>query len=595
MNNPMPLFVLLKPLSILGSALLLLSFSVGCSNNEDDIYTGSTGRGPSMEEQSRTHLDQGIDFLVRMDEFQPDRVRRRIQEDLNQWILRIPTKDLAPDWIADRMFGELPPRYDRLLAFSKLDEKLFLLGIIDRVRGIDDVQFLRDALVARNISSWVSELPIEDASMQQWLEEISENDPIKSEQLGIAYRLFDWTIRNVQLDALPSWTDEVDDTSADPIPGGRFDPVETLRLGHGDALERARLFIALSRQQGLTVVMLARDVDEGFPHPWAAALLLNDDLYLFEPTLGLPLPGENDRGIVTLAQLVESPSLLRQLDVENLPSPIEPSDLQEVVALIDAEPTFVSQRMRALESRLVGDRKMTLSIKPMRLASQLKAMEPISDAQLWLVPLEVILYRARLSQDSEAWTAWLEEYWSFLQLTPFSQARAAHFRGELDSTETLPGAKRQYMDSRPTSQSLETLTAPTTAEELLRATDQMPIDVSQRREAIANLKQNLEEQGAAAERIKRAASYYLGLATYDSGEVSVAASLFRGRVIEATPDSRWIDGANYNLARSYELLASRSDSATLYQQAIELYRSSDTPQRHGNLIRARRLEARLSE
>ena len=123
----------------------------------------------------------------------------------------------------------------------------------------------------------------------------------------------------------------------------------------------------------------------------------------------------------------------------------------------------------------------------------------------------------------------------------------------------------------------------------------MPIDVTQRREAIRNLQQNLQAQSESAERIKRAASYYLGLVTYDGGEISVAVSLFRGRVIEATPDSRWVDGAKYNLARSYEVLAGRSGSAALYQQAIDLYRSSDTPQRHGNLIRARRLEAQLTD
>jgi hypothetical protein len=52
------------------------------------------------------------------------------------------------------------------------------------------------------------------------------------------------------------------------------------------------------------------------------------------------------------------------------------------------------------------------------------------------------------------------------------------------------------------------------------------------------------------------------------------------RVIGAPLPSPWLPGARYNLARSYEALGET-------EKAIALYEADDSPQRHGNRLRAK--------
>jgi hypothetical protein len=74
----------------------------------------------------------------------------------------------------------------------------------------------------------------------------------------------------------------------------------------------------------------------------------------------------------------------------------------------------------------------------------------------------------------------------------------------------------------------------------------------------------------------------LGLLSFDGGRFDTAVDWFRDRTLHAEPDGKWTDGARYNLARTYEELG-RVD------EAIELYQQEASPQRHGNLLRARLL------
>ena len=85
---------------------------------------------------------------------------------------------------------------------------------------------------------------------------------------------------------------------------------------------------------------------------------------------------------------------------------------------------------------------------------------------------------------------------------------------------------------------------------------------------------------------KADASYWLGLLSYDVGNYEVAADWLLTRTLKATPDGPWTAGARYNLARAYEALGEVA-------QAIELLQGDDSPQRHGNLLRARQLRETL--
>ena len=88
-------------------------------------------------------------------------------------------------------------------------------------------------------------LPYDGRLLQEavWLRDISRwAQGNNFEKLARAEALFDWTVRNIQLDA---------DGKATPQR-----PWQTLMYGHGTAEQRAWVFALLCRQQGLDVVML---------------------------------------------------------------------------------------------------------------------------------------------------------------------------------------------------------------------------------------------------------------------------------------------------------------------------------------------------
>jgi len=86
---------------------------------------------------------------------------------------------------------------------------------------------------------------------------------------------------------------------------------------------------------------------------------------------------------------------------------------------------------------------------------------------------------------------------------------------------------------------------------------------------------------------KQHASYWLGLAQYDDGRPEAAVEWFARRTLQAYPDGPWVGGARYNLGRTYEALGD-------IENAREQYFQDESPQKHGNLLRARYL-ARTSD
>src|SRR3569623_387891 len=93
-----------------------------------------------------------------------------------------------------------------------------------------------------------------------------------------------------------------------------------------------------------------------------------------------------------------------------------------------------------------------------------------------------------------------------------------------------------------------------------------------------------ETIGKLYRRAKQDASYWLGLVAFERGNYTTAIDYFQKRTLEASSDNPWSAGARYNLGRAYEALGKRSE-------AVDAYRSDESPQQPGNLLRARWLEA----
>jgi hypothetical protein len=131
---------------------------------------------------------------------------------------------------------------------------------------------------------------------------------------------FAWVVREVRL--------------AEPTAVGLTPPQFALRRASGTPLERALVYLELLDQLGagdeeaapkeghaetpplLGCLVFCRDKPADAPRLWACGVVLNGgpDIYLFDPRLGLPLPGANGTGVATLADVCKDASLLKQLD-----------------------------------------------------------------------------------------------------------------------------------------------------------------------------------------------------------------------------------------------------------------------------------------
>ena len=86
--------------------------------------------------------------------------------------------------------------------------------------------------------------------------------------------------------------------------------------------------------------------------------------------------------------------------------------------------------------------------------------------------------------------------------------------------------------------------------------------------------------------IKQTATYWLGITHYDTGRFETAVDWLKQRTLDSPGENPWKPGARYNLSRSYEALGD-------LETARKTLLLDDSPQKHGNLLRARYLREKL--
>ncbi len=432
-------------------------------------------------------------------------------ERLNQWLQK---SGRSEDWTPDGLRKTLEPAFQEQVDLRQLQRNSFTL---------EDGFLLREALWLRDIARWARGDSLYDVDR--------------------ASALFDWCVRNIQLHP------REDD--------GLFHrPWETLLYGRGTVEERAWVFVALCRQQGMDAVLLAMPDDNvpGEYRLWAAAVASDDQLHLFDPWLGMPVPGVDGAAIATLADVVADPQILRQLDLgPEATYPVEEADLSDLVAFIVASPFNLSERAAIFQARLTGDSRIVLSVEPSRIAERIDRTEGIGSCRLWPYPY---LTRARQETRSRAQRIAARRQFERFAFKPMLwKGRVLHFRGRFDGEHA---AKTFYRMARPP-------------------------DTQIRR--LANRSAGLAE---IEKRAKNDASFWLGMVAYDDADYALARDYLKQRVLEAFPDGPWTAGATYNLARTYEEMGQIRD-------AIALYDDDCSAQQHGNRLRARALKQELPE
>ena len=447
----------------------------------------------------------------------------QLLERANQWLRNLNKEESS--WQAEPLVGELPRTLRETKPLSKL---ISAADLQSGPFGPTEGRQLQQATWLRDISGWAKG------------ESVS---PVE-----VAEALFDWTVRNIQLEG-PEEVNYV------------FQPWQALMYGHGSAAMRAWVFAELCRQQQLDVVMLATG-DQW----WLSALMHDGQLILFDTQLGLPIPGKEPGSIATLAEAIADPALLSNLDVgEEFEYGTTAEDLQQVSAWLVATPLQLAKRAFLLEQALEGDDYIVLSASTHRVAEAAGKIPNIGSVQLWPLPFESVLAEDTMTSAQRLRAA--QRFLIFAQRPRLWKARVLHFQG----TRAIPIEDRN-----------DPLAQPDLGHQQATALYQDP----RIRPPNVLLEKVEPSKRAIYETAKGDASYWLGLLSYDLGKYKVAEDWFARRTLAARPNGLWTPGARYNLARTHEAVGD-------LEAAIELLEADESPQRQGNLVRARRLQKRL--
>jgi hypothetical protein len=456
---------------------------------------------------------------------------------LNQWLRQ---SEKVADWRVDPLLESLAPklRKDEQLA-TYISKESLEASVFQPYEG----RLLQEAVWMRDISRWARGDSFDD--------------------LQRAAALFDWTVRNVQLVA-----DE------DAVP---HRPWKVLLYGRGTAAQRAWVFALLCRQLELDVVMLATKrpsqpadapaAGQGEAQFWLPALVLGEELHLFDTRLGLAIPGAGGEGIATLKQVSENDSLLRQLDIEGAPYPITADMLKDVTAYAVADWFDLSRRALQVDQKLTGDDRLVLSTDPSTLAERLRALPRIGEVRLWELPF--LTLRDELSLLPPARRREVFAFEPLATRPKLWKARLRHFQG-----------RREGGDERTAIEPTDVIDDHGEAAQLYTDKSVRPTD----REIARTQSSDTRRVDT---RAKLNATYWLGLLSFDDGKYDVAAHWF-GRPELSEESSAWAHGARYNLARTYE-------AQEKLEEAVALMEQDASPQQHGNKIRARVLKSRLAE
>jgi tetratricopeptide (TPR) repeat protein len=590
----------------LGTALAAAWSLSGCA--EPSAGPEPTPTAQVLRREDAGDLALALDALRKLAEGDADaQPAQRTVFYLNQWISSEPARQ-AP-WEPDRMLQTLPRalRTTPGLAPEALRRMEFSVHRPDDPEAcpwLDDIAYLQQNLWLRDIALRARREP-SPPELAAWLKTIEQTVGLpEAEQLAAAERLFDWTVRNIQLEPLPPvprQPEAAPSGTTDPLPpaaqgqvgpGYSRLPLQVLLYGRGDAHERGRVFLLLCRQLGIDAVMLGiLEESSPIPRPWLPAVLVGGRLYLFDATLGLPIPGPEGRGVATLEEVAAEPGLLRALDLEGGEAyPVAANDLQRVIALIDAEPAALSRRMQLLQTAMQTRKevkegsRLALAIQPSELADRLRKTKVLAGVNLWRAPFEAIWYqhsRYQLAQrDPQVAQEMAVQDAVFSAARPLRKARNLHLQGRFENEERKPGARALYLQCRPPDREIDALRTNAFFQAAVGLDKTLPQD-PQQREAILEHYATITRQG------KFAATYWLGLTYYEAGRYDVAIEWLGERTLEVSPPSPWTSGARYNLARCYEQLG-KYDLARRWLQT-----DTDSPQRHGNLLRARWLAQRM--
>lgn len=600
--------------------LLLIAGCEGCRERA----TTSAGRNSQWQQSDPKWQEELLTYAVeninQMEKYQTQETFFGIVRQIYAFQEALADKDkkerldtLAAAWPETEIFNQILDRLNQWLRFQPppgdwkpdplletLPESLKELPMVKDLGGMEFSAFdgycLLEAAYLRDLALWTRGETLDDLSR--------------------AKNLFAWTIRNIQLE----------DDDKDRVP---LFPWESLFFGRGTGMERAWVFILLARQQGLDAVVLAladpaeNAPDSGESKPlkyWCAAVLIEGNAYLFDPSLGMPIPGKDgvrhdaqgrlELQPATLAEIIADQSLLKRLDIDSEKTyPVKQEDLRNLAALAEASPASLSYRMKLIESHLAGKQKMALAASATAQARRWKSVSGIGNTGLWQMPYETVRRRSQLApQDVLSQLGEFMRYYA-LPSAPLAKGRLLQIKGQFSGQE---GATGFYQSARPSFEELGALSQLPSIQDL----DKMKQDLAKKKNDLIRAnndpsaapspflqsqKQELDENMADVDLAKMAkkiedeyTNIFLKIRKFKSEEekkIAVAAYQRQAMQILLTNIMYGKEDATYWLAlAAYD--CGNYSSAEDYLSKMILEKTPNTPWRHGALFNlARTVEA----
>ncbi|QDU74880.1 hypothetical protein Pan97_18990 [Bremerella volcania] len=560
--------------------LLLLVFVLGCGGRkirpqvDDTKATVSTDGGSSKQ-----FVDQAMTYLRDLDRYPAGKVKVEVLERMNRWLM---SQKLDPRWQPDPMVTELPAEIQSLPGLQNLPNR----GFLDHPESFAAVTFRGsefDFLVgnywAKTISDWVKENQTPPSDMQAFLDAQTNQtlDDSQVNDLGLAYLLFDWTVRHIH----PVRPNELEEGQF--APGTSRDTWNALQLNEGDPLERARVFIQLCRQQGLDAVVVK--FGEGENEPQVVGVAIGQELFLFDMAYALPIAEKDGKGIQRLSRLVEHPEDLQAMASKNYKYPATAEDLKKVTLLIEAPSTALTQATQLLEGVLSGDSTMKVHVKPSSLKDRLSSFQGVTDIQLWTVPFEAETAITKRLSDPTLKALFQVERWIYDTMTPFAIARTLQLMCKFDDQSQQKGARSMFMETRVMERQFRIANPREQLEMLAVGGMDLPDDPKVQQFFLDRVRKNVLLW-------RELASFNLGVIALGDGQYESAIYFFEDGTLKEFPTTRFKSAAFYGIARSAEAIARQDENKEMAQKAFDFYTDDDdvlSPYRRGNALRAERL------
>jgi tetratricopeptide (TPR) repeat protein len=492
-------------------------------------------------------LRQALRYLAQTTPGNKANLNKEIRVLLNTWLKSVEADKFS--FQESRLLAGLDPKLLSEIGCASAEKQQF---------GPSDMEYLYECQMMKQLSKWIVQGPVHDRLLVPTLNRKMESlDGELALKLENAYKLFDWTIRNIKLAGIES--SQVTVKTADPRAplsdagvGYTLLPWQAALFCSADFIVRGRVFSALAKQQGIETCWISVGAAPGEPGDlFAIGVLIGQELLLFEPKLGLPIQDPDSEDWATLQDVIKTERILRRLNLPQYEYAFDQASMTSIQLLIDAVPFSASRRARILEDSLIGDERMVVAANLDQVAERLSKSVPNSTVAIWMTPLLAQLYSEslseRLRQTTEFAMRYMAENAIWLIENSVSTGRLLHLSGDFENTLDRQGALKTYMNARVDDDSLRKLAYNPDIQNALGL-------VRGDNESREQFEARIVQAQTLFVRSKFDVAFLLAQLHFDRGDYSSAAYWLRDRVLNDLRSQRWHAPAWYTLARVYSEL-----------------------------------------